>query len=914
MSDRIPTRVFISAVSSELRSYRLKLANQLGALKGRPFEIKVQEDFRQGGHTLLDALADYIRACDLVVHVVGDACGARPTPEHERTLFEHVGQGPPNPRPCRSYTQWEYRLARMFDKRVLVYLAAPEAPRDGGWPIRQSQEDARLQQGHLASIQLSGEHRKAFTSHHHFVREVFHDLGLEPSLKVNNLPYKSLGSLFKGRDAFLDKIHTTLGRAEHRGHQRFAAITASASAATVYGLGGIGKTRAAVEFALRHAEDYTALLFVGASSPADLKQNLAALCGPLVLDLAEKEAKEVDVQVAAVLRWLGQSPGWFLIFDNVDTEAAAQAVEDLLGRLQSAGQVLVTSRLSGWPGAVETLMLDVLGEDDAAAFLLERTADRRRPLPDDRAQSHKLALELGQLALALEQAGAYIGTHRLTFREYLAAWQSSRDKVLAWFDERLMQYPKSVAVTWQTSFDQLDKPARQLLNRLSWLAAEPIPDALLDVPVPEVAEEGEPRGALTQLEAYSLVTRAAATPTFSVHRLVADVTRRRLTDDEGGTALAQALGWVDAAFIGDPTDVRRWPVLDPLAPHARAVVEHGDRAGVVEPTSTLISQVGLLLDRKALFAEAEPLLRRALAINQTSYGPEHYAVALSLNDLGRLHYAQGRYNEARPLHERSLAISEKALGPEHPDVATSLNNLAQLHRVQGRYDEARPLYERSLAISEKALGPEHPDVATSLNDLAGLHRVQGRYDEARPLYERSLAIFEKALGPEHPDVATSLNNLALLHDDQGRYDEARPLYERSLAIREKALGPEHPDVATSLNNLALLHRVQGRYDEARPLYERSLAIREKALGPEHPDVAQSLNNLAGLLKATSRLTEAEPLMRRALAIFQSSLGSDHPSTQTVRSNLAVLDTALTYEGFKPTPTKRNRPKVHGRHR
>src|SRR5262245_43364013 len=190
MSVRMPTRVFISAVSGELRSYRLRLANQLGALKGRLFKIKVQEDFQQGGHTLLDALADYIRACDLVIHVAGDPFGARPTPEPEATLFRHLGQTPPNPLPCWSYTQREYRLARMFDKRVLVYLAAPEAPRDGGWPIRQSEEETRLQQGHLAFIEQSGQHRKAFTSPHHLVREVFHDLALEPSLKVNNLPYK----------------------------------------------------------------------------------------------------------------------------------------------------------------------------------------------------------------------------------------------------------------------------------------------------------------------------------------------------------------------------------------------------------------------------------------------------------------------------------------------------------------------------------------------------------------------------------------------------------------------------------------------------------------------------------------------------------------------------------------------------
>ena len=73
---------------------------------------------------------------------------------------------------------------------------------------------------------------------------------------------------------------------------------------------------------------------------------------------------------------------------------------------------------------------------------------------------------------------------------------------------------------------------------------------------------------------------------------------------------------------------------------------------------------------------------------------------------------QGRYAEAEPLYKRALAIQEKALGPDHPDVATALNNLAVLYRHQGRYAEAEPLYKRALAIEEKALGPDHPDVAS----------------------------------------------------------------------------------------------------------------------------------------------------------------------------------------------------------
>ena len=321
-----------------------------------------------------------------------------------------------------------------------------------------------------------------------------------------------------------------------------------------------------------------------------------------------------------------------------------------------------------------------------------------------------------------------------------------------------------MAITWQTSFDQLGEPARRLLHRLAWFEAEPIPESLLEVSVPDSdAGEADPVGTLVELKAYSLVTRSADSLNFSVHRLVQEVTRRSQHDAPAHAVLTEALRSIDAAFVGNPQDAHSWPVLDPLEPHARAVAAHADAACITEPTARLMNNVGGLLLAKALYAMAEPLFARA------------------------------------------LAIRDKALGPEHPDVATSLNNLALLYRNQGAYAKAEPLYARALAIWETALGPEHPDVAQGLNNLAALYFNQGAYAKAEPLFQRALAIREKALGPEHPDVATSLNNLAFLYYEQGAYAKAEPLYERALAIWEKALGPEHPDVATSLNNLALLY-------------------------------------------------------------------------------------------------------------
>jgi hypothetical protein len=228
---------------------------------------------------------------------------------------------------------------------------------------------------------------------------------------------------------------------------------------------------------------------------------------------------------------------------------------------------------------------------------------------------------------------------------------------------------------------------------------------------------------------------------------------------------------------------------------------------------------------------------------------------------------QGRYTEAEPLMKRALAITEKALGAEHPDVRIRLNNLAGLYDAQGRYAEAEPLMKRALAIGEKALGPDHPDVGTHLNNLAKLYQDQGRYADAEPLYKRALTIDEKVLGADHPDVGIRLNNLAGLYQDQGRYADAEPLTKRALAIDEKALGPDHQDVGRDLNNLADLYRAEGRYADAEPLYKRALAIAEKTLGPDHPAVGTLLNNLASLFFSQSDWGRAADFWRESTNII-----------------------------------------------
>jgi tetratricopeptide (TPR) repeat protein len=791
-------QIFLSTVSAEFRSYRDTLRHDLTRWN---VSVAVQEDFIVTGTETLDMLDDYIRRSDGVIHLICDMTGAlaqAPSLALMRDRYPDLAERLPPlapflwpDAPALAYTQWEAWLALYHRKPLIIAVPEQDAPRDARYesiPEQVAAQQAHLQR--LATLERYPGIRfsDAVWLAKEVLRSKLHDILAQagPAKRSVNLPYASLGDLFKGRDAMLEQLRTSLANAPA---SRASAVVAK----VLHGLGGVGKTRLAVEYGWRHADAYAALLFVGASSPEGLHRNLAALCAPMLLDLPEHRVTEEAVQISAALTRLQHHPGSLLILDNVDSEAAAQAVEALLPQL-SGSHVLITSRLSNWSTAVEALPLDVLEEPAAVEFLLARTDAKRRKQADDAVQARTLAGELGGLALALEQAGAYIALRRLALAGYLAEWRGQRDKLLAWNDPRLMQYPRSVAITWQTTFERLNQPARRLLRRLAWLAAVPIPESLLDVAVPGAAAEDDAYEALAEVESYSLITRAEAAPSFTIHRLVQTVTRA--TADV--PVLTEVLAWIDSAFVGDPLDIRDWPRLEPLLPHALIVASHADEAGIAAPTVRLMHQCAALLLGKARHAEAEPLMRRALAIDEQSLGPEHPKVAIRLNSLVGLLEATNRLAEAESLMRRALAIDEQSLGAGHPRVATDLNNLAHLLRATNRLAEAEPLMRRALAIHEQSFGAEHPRVAAELNNLAQLLKATDRLAEAEPMMRRALAIDEKSFGAEHPDVARDLNNLAQLLQATNRLAEAEPLMRRAVAIFAKNL--DHPNSASALGN------------------------------------------------------------------------------------------------------------------
>ena len=652
-------RVFLSAVSSEFASAR----DALGAsLRSRDMLIRVQSDFRQqaGADTPLRKLHDYIRDCSAVVCVIGKRSGAMPSAAAATPFASMLPPGIME----ASYTQWEFLFARHYKRRLSIYIAtdAWEADKPAPEGDRSDLQDALIRY----IVDEQDLDRDYFGTVDRLCLLVLkEDWPRELPAKLILLPYPSLGTLFKGRDLFMRRLRASLTRADGG--------TAAIAGRAVHGLGGVGKTRAAVEYAWAHRAEYTALALLDAETGDKLRAGLAALVGPL--RLPEQAAPDEAARMEAALAWLNANPGWFLVLDNIDTDLALAAANALLGRLQG-GHVVLTSRLAaGFARGVERLDLDVLTLDDAAAFLLEATDTSRPKAPDDVTQARALAADLGQLALALEMAAATIEARGLGFVAYRALWQGNRARVVGWADKKITGYHHAVAETWRTSVDQLTEVGRHLLERLAFLAPDPVPEFLLDVAVPGAAMEDAP-AALDDLAAYSLVTRDVEGGAFLVHRPVQDVTRRGLAEARTTTErLNEALGWVDAAITGDPQDVRSWDRLDPLVPHAEAAVAQADAAGIAAPTGRLMGMLGVLFDVKAIYARAEPLYRRALAIDEASLGKDHPAVARDLNNLAVLLGDTNRLSETEPLYRRALAINEASFGktirPSRPTSTTS---------------------------------------------------------------------------------------------------------------------------------------------------------------------------------------------------------------------------------------------------
>ena len=449
-----------------------------------------------------------------------------------------------------SVNQWESMVALQHGVRRFVYKSVggneSQPPED---PFARNPRLDRL-------VGIANQYEDASS----LIEKVVADLeGFLPSIRSadqqtvtfrtrpNNLPFAALGDLFQGRDSLLQQL------SQH--------ASGNCKPIAMLGVGGVGKTRAAVEFALRHADSYTALLFLAAPSREMLNTGFANLVHVLPID-GMQEADD-GVRTNAVQDWLHANPDWLLILDGADTEAAMASVTDQISQL-SSGQVLITSRKTGWGEAVDEVLVKPLDAKAAAQYLV-RATDQREATRGDAVQAKHAAELVGGLPLCLELAAGYINQLQIRFVQFVMQWEIHQAPILKDFDLSQVDYPHEILVAWKLSADQLDEQARPLLEMLAWFASTPIHQRVFEQ-LPVVCFAGDAKDALMTLNRLGLVDfqTVGHETVYRLHDLVQATTRNFLTKNpvKGEIALASledALSWIDAVFQGDVQDARLWP-------------------------------------------------------------------------------------------------------------------------------------------------------------------------------------------------------------------------------------------------------------------------------------------------------------------------------------------------------------------
>ncbi|WP_371781353.1 FxSxx-COOH system tetratricopeptide repeat protein [Streptosporangium subroseum] len=647
----------------------------------------------------------------------------------------------------------------------------------------------------------------------------------------------------------------------------------------IHGLGGIGKTELARQYATINRDCYRLRWWITAESAEQIQDGLTALAErlhPLVaLALTGEQAADW------ARGWLQAHKGWLLVLDNVEDPAH---VRDLLGQLYTGHILITTRRTVRWPAGVQPIPLPLLDEH-AAAELITKVGERDRP--EDQPAVEKIAKELGCLPLALEQAGAYIRESQISPDEYLALLIAHPAHMYAASLEG-GNAERTIARLWRVHLDAISKRnpyAVQLLRVLACYAPDDIPRDILD------ADSNRPMvlDALRLLFSYSLILLEEET--VSVHRLIQAVVAaetRTVPGEEPASDLA--LAWLADAWMAStdqPLPDRR-ARRRTLSAHVESLIRHHLISTGSQEHAQIFHEAATHERSEGNYRRTHALISHALAVYRSSLGEEHLDTLTSWNNLGIALRDLGRFQEAEAGLRIVLETMRRVLGEEHPETLACRGNLAGVLGELGRLQEAEADFRTVLETMRRVLGEEHPETLASRNNLASMLRSLGRLEEAEAEHRAELEICRRVLGEEHPSTLISRNNLAGMLQALGRLEEAETEHRAVLEIRRRVLGEEHPDTLAIRGNLATVLRDLGRLQEAEIESRTALETMRRVLGEEHPATLAIRGNLATVLRDLGRLQEAEIESRTALETMRRIIGEEHLSTLASWNNLALV--------------------------
>ncbi|OAG12932.1 TPR-like protein [Paraphaeosphaeria sporulosa] len=669
----------------------------------------------------------------------------------------------------------------------------------------------------------------------------------------------------------------------------------------LHGLGGIGKTQLAVEFARKHHRRFSSVFWLDGESEVSLKESFTSMMQRLPQGELTADGKgvlgyptvDVDVAVHECLRWLSLATNqhWLLIFDNVDrdhhdkNDAQAYSVKMYFPSTDS-GSILVTSRLASLQRLGSGLKVGAVGMEQART-ILESNAGKM-------VEDADVILErLSGLPLALTQAGSYMQETNVSASTYVKHYDKT------W--ERLMhiqgRFPleeygdRNMLTTWTISYEQVKKESEdaawllklwgfldhgelwyELVAAVSRLSEE------MDVPrwLSQAAEDelayAEAVGLLSR---YSLVDAREGSNSHSMHSVLHRWCGRLVEGQEKHVLGCIAAGIV-ALTVPFRSEAEFWGKKKRLLGHAlgvsgwliRVYLSKEEDTGVGMLKEGIYHSLGYVLadeDRQ----RAEKMYQRALQGYEKVWGPEHTSTLNTVNNLGTLYADLGRLDEAGKMYQRALQGYEKAWGPEHTSTLDTVHNLERL-------DEAEKMFQRALQGYEKVWGPEQTSTLNTVCNLGSLYSKLERLDEAEKMYQRALQGYEKVLGPEHTSTLNTVHTLGILYWKLEQLDEAEKMLQRALRGKEKAWGLEHTSTLHTVNKLGAFYAKLGRLDEAGRMYQRALHGYENAFGPSHQKCKRLRNRLTSLGLESDK---ADVLRAKCLA--------QRPSTMDISANIQM---------------------------
>jgi hypothetical protein len=645
----------------------------------------------------------------------------------------------------------------------------------------------------------------------------------------------------------------------------------------LHGMGGVGKTQLAVEYAHRFAGDYELVWWISAEQTSLISEQFAALA--VEADLTGTNTDNAAA-LLAVRKYLREHDRWLLIFDNAEDP---EAIRPWLSA--GRGHVVITSRNPGWNELASRTEITPFARYESAALLHARVSGLSELDADE------LAEELGDLPLALAHAAGTLTETGLSVTEYRDLLSQRANEVL---DENPPStYPVSLAATVRVSMERLTElapAAVSVLQICAMLAPEPIPTGWLantdTFPEPTMAAEVADPLALgrvvRRIGQFGLARIGSSG--LRLHRMSKAVIRDQMSAAERLTLHGRAEALLIAAHPGSPDDPATWQKWAQLLPH---ILELGPANSDNSKLCGLASDAALYLLRRGDTASAMPFVQRLHDQWRIRIGPDDRNTLTAATEIAHAHYLRGEYRTALQLVEDTLPRWQREFGSDDPSTLRSLSDLATVLSALGEYERARQLHEDAWEKRQRVLGDDHPDTLTSQSNLATIFSELGQDLRAQQLHEEAREKRRQILGDDHPDTLSSQSNLAGILSNIGQHQRAQQLHEDAWEKHRQILGDNHPRTLTSQVKFATTLNNIGQRERAQQLHEDAWEKHRQILGDNHPSTLTSQVSLANTLSNIGQHQRAQQLHEDAWEKRRRALGDDHPASLESAQNVGV---------------------------